>query len=406
MKILQGAIQTHWSDRDYRLTAVCGLALLSALLLALTGDSDHYLLLAIALISGVLLVLMAIAAPRALNSMRGWPVRSLSVTTVLIVAVVLISVRLFGYMGTWVAFALLSAFCGQALIGDQLRARTRSAGRRAQRSPWQQLTAIERIRILPWRIAIGALLVFWSAFLGVVIVGPPIFPDGGFGVILIVASFLGGALLVIGLPLLISAAANSDRVHLAQTREEERQRLAAHLHDSVLQTLSLVQRQAENPATVRRLARHQERELRAWLAGQSQAKAETLAGSLQIVTEQVEEEEDVQVEFTVIGDRPLDNAGEALIAAAREALRNASRYARNSNIVLFTEINGNGTAVYVRDNGPGFDLSKVRKERRGIRDSIIGRMALAGGQAVINSKLGEGTEVELRLPSDAGAGEK
>ena len=111
----------------------------------------------------------------------------------------------------------------------------------------------------------------------------------------------------------------------------------------------------------------------------------------------VEDEHGITVELTAIGDRPLDSAGEELVAAAREALRNAARYAGGAPVFVFAETTPTSVGVFVRDEGPGFDPEAVPAERRGIRDAIVGRMASAGGSATIESAPGEGTEVALRI---------
>ena len=296
------------------------------------------------------------------------------------------------------AIAMTSALCGLALIGDDLRARTRREGRDAERTPWQQMTAAERVRGLPWRVVVGGLLVGWSALLTLAVAGPVITDSPMLLLVLVVAVVLG-ALVVIGLPVLVSVAASADRARLSRAREEERRRVAAHLHDSVLQTLSLVQRQAHDPVAVAHLAHRQERALRAWMAGRPESGPDTLAGALEAAVEQVEGDERVEVGVTLNGDRALDAAGDELVAAAREALRNAARHAPGAAIVMFAEIDASAVAVYVRDEGPGFDVPAVPPERRGVRDAIVGRMAAIGGQATVESEPGEGTEVTLRLPA-------
>jgi signal transduction histidine kinase len=261
------------------------------------------------------------------------------------------------------------------------------------------MTAVERVRGVPWRAVVGALLVGWAAVVVLVVVGPALAHGGALLVALVVIVVVLGALAIIGLPVLVSVAASSDRTRMARTREEERLRVAAHLHDSVLQTLSLVQRQAHDPAAVAHLAHRQERALRAWMAGRAEAGCDTLAGALEAAVEQVEAEERAEVGVTLNGDRPLDGAGEELVAAAREALRNATRHAAGAAIVVFAEIDEHAVSVYVRDEGPGFDLAGVAPERRGVRDAIVGRMAAIGGHATIESEPGEGTEVTLQLPA-------
>jgi signal transduction histidine kinase len=173
--------------------------------------------------------------------------------------------------------------------------------------------------------------------------------------------------------------------------------VAAHLHDSVLQTLALMQKRAEDPREVAGLARRQERELRAWLNGRREAGADTLAGRLEAAAAEVEETHGVPVDVVAVGDAPPDARVEALVAAAREALVNAAKFAGPEPISLYAEAEADRVVVYVRDRGPGFDAAAVPADRRGLRDSIVGRMARHGGRAVVNSVPGEGTEVELVL---------
>jgi signal transduction histidine kinase len=183
-------------------------------------------------------------------------------------------------------------------------------------------------------------------------------------------------------------------------RSQERAELAAHLHDSVLQTLALIQRRSDSPADVQRLARSQERELRAWLYAREDPQAEaTLAGAVQQVAADVEDRHGVPVEVVTVGDRPLDARLEPVVAAAREAMVNAAKFAGVDHVDVFVEVDDEGAAVYVRDTGTGFDPDAVPADRRGIAESIVGRMARHGGSAYIRSTPGEGTEVELVMPS-------
>jgi len=187
----------------------------------------------------------------------------------------------------------------------------------------------------------------------------------------------------------------------ARIRTEERAEMAAHLHDSVLQTLALIQRDAGDDLSVATLARRQERELRDWLSGReapggSQA-ASTLAGALRAMGAEVEDAHRVEVEVVTVGDVPLDDAGRALVAAAREAAVNAAKFAGTGRVDVFAEVEGTRIEVFVRDRGGGFELASVPPERRGVRESIMARMARHGGRAEIRSAPGEGTEVELVL---------
>jgi signal transduction histidine kinase len=184
----------------------------------------------------------------------------------------------------------------------------------------------------------------------------------------------------------------------ARIRSQERAEVAAHLHDSVLQTLALVQRRAGDPSAVAKLARHQERELRSWLAGSEARPGERLADALRAAAEQVEESHGAVVEAVVVGDAPLDERLEALVAATREALTNAAKFASDGGEVrLYAEIEDGAARVFVDDRGPGFDPEAIPADRRGVRESIIGRMHRHGGRAEIRSAPESGTEVELEI---------
>lgn len=181
-------------------------------------------------------------------------------------------------------------------------------------------------------------------------------------------------------------------------RSEERAELAAHLHDSVLQTLALIQRNAESPLDVQRLARGQERELRSWLySDRSGREGGQLGAEIRAVAAEVEDRHGVAVEVVAVGDMPLDDPARALVRAAREAMVNAAKFAGVSVVSVFVEVEPDEAAVFVRDTGCGFEPEAVPVDRRGVAESIIGRMARHGGSAVVRSAPGEGTEVELRL---------
>ncbi len=181
-------------------------------------------------------------------------------------------------------------------------------------------------------------------------------------------------------------------------RSQERAELAAHLHDSVLQTLALMQQRADDPREVAALARAQERELRAWLAGRTPAEGERrLAAALESAAADVEARHRVPVDVVAVGDAELDAAGEALVAAAREAMVNAAKFGEGSPVAVYAEATGDAVQVFVRDRGPGFDPDAVPADRRGLRESVVGRMARHGGTAVVHAAPGAGTEVELTL---------
>ena len=179
----------------------------------------------------------------------------------------------------------------------------------------------------------------------------------------------------------------------ARIRSQERAEVAAHLHDSVLQTLALMQKRADDPREVAALARRQERELRAWL---NNSRPEgTLAGALEAAAAEVEGDHHVPIEVVTVGDGPLDDRAAALVAATREALVNASKFAGPEPIALYAEVEDGRADVFVRDRGPGFEPDEVPADRRGVRESIVARMERHGGRATVHSSPGHGTEVEL-----------
>jgi signal transduction histidine kinase len=183
-------------------------------------------------------------------------------------------------------------------------------------------------------------------------------------------------------------------------RSQERDEVAAHIHDSVLQTLALIQRNCDDPKTVATLARQQERELRGWLYGSATpADAEEgLAAALLRVSDDVEDLHGVKVETVQVGDCPLDERLRALVASSREALANAARHSGAKEVSAFLEVEPHQVTVFVRDRGCGFDPENVPADRRGISESIIGRMNRHGGKAAVRSQPDEGTEVELVMP--------
>jgi signal transduction histidine kinase len=191
----------------------------------------------------------------------------------------------------------------------------------------------------------------------------------------------------------------------ARIRSQERAEVGAHLHDSVLQTLALIQRRADSPREVATLARKQERELRAWLAGDGDRPLDaTLVTALEDTAAEVEETFDVTVDVVAVGDRPLGDCEAALLAAAREAMVNAARFAGEAGpISVYVEATDTGLEVFVRDRGPGFDPAAVPADRRGVRESILGRMERHGGWATIEPAPGGGTEVALRLTGAGGS---
>jgi signal transduction histidine kinase len=208
---------------------------------------------------------------------------------------------------------------------------------------------------------------------------------------------VAGALILVLAPWLWQVASErSERIRLA-----ERAEVAARVHDSVLQTLALVQRHAGDPARVTSLARRQERDLRRWLYGSGYGSAATLSAALADVVADIEEAHGVRIELASAGDAPLDERLSQLVLAAREAMANAAKHAQADEVSVYAEAGPDAIAVFVRDRGVGFDRTEVGGDRRGISESIEARMERAGGTATIATSPGGGTEVELTLPLEA-----
>jgi Histidine kinase-, DNA gyrase B-, and HSP90-like ATPase len=203
---------------------------------------------------------------------------------------------------------------------------------------------------------------------------------------------------VIAAPWLLSLVRELDAERRQRIRADERAELAAHVHDSVLHTLTLIQRSADDPRQVRRLARSQERQLRSWLQqGRPGSAAETLASELARVAGEVEDADGVPIEVVCVGDMELGERTSAAILAAREALVNAARHSGAPQIAVYAEVEPDRLTIFIRDRGRGFDANSIPVGRMGIRQSIIGRMERCGGQATVRAAPGAGTEVELQL---------
>ncbi len=191
----------------------------------------------------------------------------------------------------------------------------------------------------------------------------------------------------------------------ARVRAEERADMAARVHDSVLQTLALIQRRADDPAAVTQLARAQERELRSWLfEGRTPGAvsgATSVAEGVRQIQQDAEARHGVPVEVVTVGDCPLDNDLAALLDAAREAVVNAAKWSGAPVIALFAEVTPEDVEVVVRDRGKGFDPSAVPADRKGLAESIHGRMTRHGGTVAVQAAVGEGAKVSLKMPRSA-----
>ena len=275
----------------------------------------------------------------------------------------------------------------------------------AQRARWTS-GALDVGARLPRRS--GPLLVM-AGGIGLVIVGVTAFlaahdalAQARAGALAIAATFVG--VLLVTAPWLFRLLRDLGHERRERIREHERAEVAAHVHDSVLQTLALIQSRAADPDAVRRLARRQERELRGWLyrpgpstEAADEAGTTSFASALRHAAAGVEDEHGVTVDVVIVGDAPLDDSLTATVAAAREAMVNAAKSSGEPTVSLFAEVSADGVEVFVRDRGRGFDPNAVPDDRRGIRDSIVGRMTRHGGSAHVRSSSGTGTEVALSL---------
>jgi len=220
----------------------------------------------------------------------------------------------------------------------------------------------------------------------------------------------GLALLVgaglVGLPFFLRILRDLAQERTERARSQERAEVAAMMHDSVLHTLTLIQRHHGDPGQVARLARAQERELRAWLYGERKTAAESFAEALRAAAAEVEDRHGVRLDVVTVGDAAVDAQLDACVAASREAMVNAAKYAAEAPISVYAEVAEDRVEVFVKDRGPGFDLDEVAADRMGVRESILGRMRRHGGKAEVRTAPGEGTEVRLTARRAAAGGGK
>jgi signal transduction histidine kinase/phage shock protein PspC (stress-responsive transcriptional regulator) len=290
---------------------------------------------------------------------------------------------------------------------------------------WPLVLAAVGVALL-WRQADEAQRARWAATGGVSTAQAVL---GGGGVTAVLRTLVGLALLVFALGALIAQSGNLDLLddvalaavlgvaglvlivwpwvyrlssdlgeeRRARIRSQERADVAAHLHDSVLQTLALIQKQSHDPRMVATLARAQERDLRAWLYDDPARTPDTLSAALRAAAADVEDAHGVPVAVVTVGDRPLDADAEALAMAAREAMVNAAKHSGAERVDVFAEATPDAVEVFVRDRGRGFDPTRVPLDRYGVRGSIVDRMRRHGGEADVRSVHDEGTEVRLTL---------
>jgi len=263
------------------------------------------------------------------------------------------------------------------------------------RARWRAATGTHRLTGAV-RVGAGAALVIGGA--GVILVGPARM-DGTAGGVTAALVVVAGLALVSS-PWWLQMARELSAERNARIREQERAEVAAHVHDSVLHTLTLIQRHVDDPRTVTRLARSQERELRGWLYRGRADPDQDLAAALERAAAEVEDAHGVAIEVVVVGDCPMDEHLAALRDAAREAMVNAAKYAGGASVSLYAEVEPDQVTAFVRDRGPGFDPEAVPEDRLGLRQSVRGRMTRNGGTAVVRSTPGDGTEVQLEMPRE------
>ncbi|MGW0172314.1 ATP-binding protein [Rhodococcus sp. NPDC003322] len=262
--------------------------------------------------------------------------------------------------------------------------------------------------VLTWARVLGGISLIVLG-LGVVILARVDLASLRSSVLAVVVTLVGIGLLSV--PLWLRLWRDLGQERSARIRNEEREEIASHLHDSVLQTLALIQKQADRPQEVLRLARGQERELRKWLFGEGEAAHASLAEALRTIAGEVEDQHGIAVQTVTVGDVRLDvpeeesglpkEAVTAILGATREALVNAAKHSGESTVDLFAESDATQVNVFVRDRGVGFDAAAVPADRQGLAKSIRARVERRGGEVVVDSAVGRGTEIRIGMPLGA-----
>jgi signal transduction histidine kinase len=325
---------------------------------------------------------------------------AVGLVSLLIIVLPLVSVLHLGWPGNFAGAALVSV-AGLVLIWRNAPEDEQAVMRRLA-EPLFGLGTSHRRRGLLLRILIAIILastglgLLQSAHENVKLLKPLA------GVVLVISAMavlLGPWWLRIARDLVIERA--------ARIRAEERADMASRVHDSVLQTLALIQRRADQPQQVIQLARAQERELRSWLfdgraPGSIDGEDMTFADGVRLIQQEVEAQHGIAVEAVIVGDCPLNDDLAALLAAAKEATVNAAKWSGAGVVSLFAEVEPTEVSLFVRDRGKGFDPETIPGDRKGLAESVRARMARHGGSAAIRSTPGEGTEVSLTMPRAAG----
>ncbi|MEV8437037.1 PspC domain-containing protein [Actinosynnema sp. NPDC051121] len=298
-----------------------------------------------------------------------------------------------GPVSGWIAGPLAVALVGAAVVwreADEAQRRRWRAGAKSGLLGGGGRSTFVRVLAGVALVAIG---------IGVLLVNSYGIDQLRFALLAVVATLGGVAVLTV--PLWIKLINDLGEERRVRIRTEERAEIAAHLHDSVLQTLALIQKQAEQPREVKRLARGQERQLREWLYGrivEENSQPTTMSAAIAKASGEVEDSFALAVQQVVVGDCELDPNLYALVQAAREAMVNAAKHAGVADISVYGEVEPERVTVFVRDRGKGFDPKTVPEDRHGLADSIGGRMDRHGGEVRIRTRVGEGTEVQLMMP--------
>lgn len=320
------------------------------------------------------------------------------------------------WFGDAVVWPVTVAAAGSAVVWTRGDAEARRVVDDVTRGRFDRVTLARLAtgRVSPVRVLVGTVLVGVAA-VGFLAANDALVAVRDLGLVLLVAA--AGTFLLFG-PWFKRVLDSLGEERRARVREEERAELAAHLHDSVLQTLALIQRSSDDPRRMVSLARVQERDLRAWLYGSGRlgSIAVTLTDAVEAVAAEVETLHHLAVDVVVVGDAPVGERTRALLGAVREACVNAAKHAEVDEVSVYVEVVDDDTDAprardddgevnaFVRDRGRGFDVEVARRDddshRRGLQDSIYGRLERNGGRATIWSTPGEGTEVELSVPRD------
>jgi signal transduction histidine kinase len=319
------------------------------------------------------------------------------VAAILILLGSLVVLRSLGlWFGDEIVWPIALGAFGSAVIWARSDEAERARWSRAARFPGVAFSG----RVSRGRVALGAVLV--AAGMGLFLATNNAFGEARtiVGVVrnllfAMVVTALGLGL-VLG-PWVARLARQSVEERRERIRPQERAEMAAHLHDSVLQTLALIQRSG-SAREMSSLARVQERELRSWLYGRQTQDGHNLSTAMDEAASRVERAHHVPIETVVVGDCSLDERTRGLVAACKEAMSNAAKHSGAGSVSLYVEVEDDTIHAYVRDQGAGFDTSLVAEDRRGISDSIVGRIRRLGGTATVNSSPGQGAEVEIQLP--------